>query len=216
MLRLTQLHRAALLPCPILAVTAALLLGSAQPRAQTGEEASIALPEIGVSGTPGATARPGYLAPATATATRTDTALRDVPQSVVSTTQQAIRDLSMQSIADVLRYTPGAGVAQGEGNRDTPVLRGQATTASLFVDGLRDDVQIYRDLYNLDRVEVLLGPQRDDLRPRRRRRRGEPRDAPRRTGRPVREVRLEAGSFTDFRGSFDVGPGDHRASSRHG
>ncbi len=88
----------------------------------------------------------GYRAQRTTTATRTDTPLRDVPQSVTVTTQQAIRDLSMQNLQDVLRYTPGAGFAQGEGNRDTPVLRGNSTTASLFVDGIRDDVEYYRDL----------------------------------------------------------------------
>ncbi|HXT50468.1 MAG TPA: TonB-dependent siderophore receptor, partial [Thermoanaerobaculia bacterium] len=30
--------------------------------------------------------------------------------------------------------------------------------ADFFVDGVRDDVQYYRDLYNLDRVEALKGP----------------------------------------------------------
>lgn len=100
----------------------------------------------------------GYQATHSSTATRTDTPLRDTPQSVQVTTQQAIRDLSMQNLGDVLRYTPGASYAQGEGNRDTPVLRGQSTTASMFVDGMRDDAMYYRDLYNIDRVETLLGP----------------------------------------------------------
>ena len=64
----------------------------------------------------------------------------------------------MRSIGDVTRYVPGAGIAQGEGNRDTPVLRGNSTTADFFVDGIRDDVQYFRDLYNVDRVEVMKGP----------------------------------------------------------
>jgi catecholate siderophore receptor len=38
------------------------------------------------------------------------------------------------------------------------VIRGNSTSADFFVDGVRDDVQYYRDLYNLDRVEVLKGP----------------------------------------------------------
>jgi len=47
---------------------------------------------------------------------------------------------------------------QGEGNRDSVWFRGNQSTSDLFVDGVRDDVQYYRDLYNIDRVEVLMGP----------------------------------------------------------
>jgi catecholate siderophore receptor len=53
---------------------------------------------------------------------------------------------------------PGVGFAQGEGNRDTPILRGNSTTSDFFVDGVRDDVQYFRDVYNVDRVEALKGP----------------------------------------------------------
>src|SRR3546814_14868435 len=53
---------------------------------------------------------------------------------------------------------PGVGTAQGEGNRDTPVMRGNSTTADFFVDGVRDDVQYIRDVYNVERVEALKGP----------------------------------------------------------
>ena len=53
---------------------------------------------------------------------------------------------------------PGASYGSGEGNRDTIVLRGNSSTADFFVDGVRDDVQYFRDFYNVDRVEVLKGP----------------------------------------------------------
>lgn len=92
------------------------------------------------------------------TATKTDTPLRNVPQSVSVVTDEQIRDQSMQSMADVVRYVPGVQMAQGEGHRDAPILRGNATTADFFVDGMRDDVQYLRDLYNVERVEVLKGP----------------------------------------------------------
>jgi catecholate siderophore receptor len=100
----------------------------------------------------------GYLAERTRTATKTDTALIDVPQAVSVVTQDLIRDQAMQGMADVVRYVPGAGMAQGEGNRDTVVLRGNSSTSDFFLDGARDDVEYYRDVYNLDRVEVLKGP----------------------------------------------------------
>jgi catecholate siderophore receptor len=94
----------------------------------------------------------------TRSGTRTLTPLRDVPQAITVVTRAQIADLSMQSMADVVQYVPGVGMAQGEGHRDAPVLRGNTSTSDFFVDGIRDDVQYFRDLYNVDRVEALKGP----------------------------------------------------------
>jgi catecholate siderophore receptor len=94
----------------------------------------------------------------TSTATKTDTPLRDVPQAVTIITREVIAEQTMQGMADVVRYVPGVGIAQGEGNRDTPVFRGNSSTSDFFVDGVRDDVQYFRDLYNVERVEALKGP----------------------------------------------------------
>jgi catecholate siderophore receptor len=103
-------------------------------------------------------ARDSYTVEATSTATRTPTPLNDVPQAVSIITEAQIDDQGLRSIADVLRYVPGATFGQGEGHRDQITLRGNNTTADFFVDGLRDDVQYYRGLYNVERVEVLKGP----------------------------------------------------------
>jgi catecholate siderophore receptor len=92
------------------------------------------------------------------TATRTETPLRDVPQSISVVTRDLIQEQTMRSMADVVRYIPGVGMAQGEGHRDAPILRGNTSTADFFVDGVRDDTQYLRDLYNVDRVEALKGP----------------------------------------------------------
>jgi catecholate siderophore receptor len=100
----------------------------------------------------------GYSVPAVSSATKTTTPLRDVPQAVSVVSSALIADQRMSSMADVVRYMPGVGIAQGEGNRDTPILRGNSTTSDFFVDGVRDDVQYFRDLYNVDRVEALKGP----------------------------------------------------------
>lgn len=99
----------------------------------------------------------GYAAAYSTTATKTNTLLRDVPQSITVVTRELIRDQSMQSMADVARYVPGVGVSQGEGNRDALVFRGNRSTGDFFTDGVRDDVQYFRDLYNVERVEVLKG-----------------------------------------------------------
>jgi catecholate siderophore receptor len=100
----------------------------------------------------------GYKADNSVTATKTDTPLLDIPQSIAVVTRERLDDQGLRSMAEVLRYIPGTTVGQGEGNRDQITLRGQNTTADFFLDGVRDDVQYYRSLYNIERVEVLKGP----------------------------------------------------------
>jgi catecholate siderophore receptor len=99
----------------------------------------------------------GYGAARTVSATRTDTPLRDAPQSVTVVTAGLIADQSMQGMADVVRYVPGVSMGQGEGHRDAPTIRGNSSTADFFVDGVRDDAQYLRDVYNVERVEALKG-----------------------------------------------------------
>ncbi len=100
----------------------------------------------------------GYVTAATSTATRTLTALRDIPQSVTVISKELMRDQMMMSISDVVRYIPGVTAHQGENNRDQLIIRGNSTSADFFVNGQRDDVQYYRDLYNLERIEAIKGP----------------------------------------------------------
>lgn len=99
----------------------------------------------------------GYRAARSVTVTKTDTPLLDVPQSVSVITRSVIGDQRMVSLADLVRYVPGATMAQGEGNRDQPTIRGNNSNSDLFVDGVRDDVEYFRDLYNVERVEVPKG-----------------------------------------------------------
>jgi catecholate siderophore receptor len=99
-----------------------------------------------------------YLKKTTSTATKTDTRIRDIPQSISVITEEQIKDQSLLSLKDAIQYSPGVMAGQGEGNRDSIWFRGNQSTSDLFVDGVRDDVQYYRDLYNIDRVEVLMGP----------------------------------------------------------
>ena len=122
------------------------------------EPVEILLQLAGYSATVTITDMAGYEAFTVSSATKTLTPLRDVPQSVTVLSREVIRDQGMQSIADVVRYVPGITAIQGENNRDQVVIRGNSSSADFFVDGVRDDVQYYRDLYNLDRVEALKGP----------------------------------------------------------
>ena len=166
--RTTRSTRSAVKPIA-LAVTMALALAS--PAHATGDEVAVSadsrsaadanpestLPKIQVSAET-QDADDTYAPARTRSATKTDTLLRDVPQSITVVSERMIQDASMQNMADVVRYVPGVGMAQGEGNRDTPILRGNASTADFFVDGVRDDVEYFRDLYNVERVEALKGP----------------------------------------------------------
>ncbi|MFN7183350.1 MAG: TonB-dependent receptor [Thermomonas haemolytica] len=101
---------------------------------------------------------PDYQARTTRGATKTDTPLLDVPQAVTVVTDKLVADQGVSSLNETFRYMPGVGTAQGEGNRDTPVMRGISSTGDFYVDGIRDDVQYFRDTYNLERVEALKGP----------------------------------------------------------
>ena len=98
-----------------------------------------------------------YLSLDKVNAVKTPTPIIDVPQSLTILGEQQIEDQAFQSLGDVLKYTPGIAISQGEGHRDAMIIRGIQTTADFFVDGLRDDVQYYRPLYNVEQLEVLRG-----------------------------------------------------------
>src|SRR4030095_6355038 len=80
------------------------------------------------------------------------------PQSISVVGRQQLNDQMLSNIGDVVRYQPGITAHQGENNRDQVIIRGQSTSADFFVNGVRDDVQYYRDFYNVERVEAIKGP----------------------------------------------------------
>jgi len=102
--------------------------------------------------------RPEYGAKSTTTATKTNTDILDIPQALTVISEKQIEDQAIRSVAELLTFVPGASPATGESNRDTFTLRGNSSTADFFVDGIRDDVQYFRDFYNVERVEILKGP----------------------------------------------------------
>ena len=91
------------------------------------------------------------------TATKTPTPLIDVPQAVSFITEDQLEDQAVHQLNDALRYVPGISMETGEGHRDEVFIRGQESTADFYIDGLRDDAQYYRSLYNIERIEVLKG-----------------------------------------------------------
>ena len=154
----------------------------------------------------------GYKPNSATTATKIDAPLRDIPQTVNVVTQQALQDQRALSIQDVLKNVPGVGFSSGDGQRDQVSIRGFTAIADQFVDGLRDDALYFRDLSNIERVEIIKGPASVLYG------RGS-------SGGLVNRVRKVPGdnhasvigtygSFDDRRGEFDVGLAGKFASAR--
>lgn len=100
----------------------------------------------------------GYATVDGSTGTKTPTPLIDVPQTIAIMTEDQLEDQAITQLSEALRYVPGVSTESGEGNRDAVFIRGQETTADFYLDGLRDDAQYFRPLYNVARIEVLKGP----------------------------------------------------------
>lgn len=100
----------------------------------------------------------GYKIETANSATKIDAPLRDVPQTINVVPEDVILDQRALSIQDVLKNVPGVGFSHGDGQRDQVSIRGFSAIADQFVDGLRDDALYFRDLSNIERVEVIKGP----------------------------------------------------------
>jgi len=94
----------------------------------------------------------------TSSATKLDVPLRDVPQSVQIVDKELIRAQGAVDMKDVLRNVSGVAPSQGEGRRDQFYIRGFDATRDTLLDGMRDDSLYFRDLGNVERIEVLKGP----------------------------------------------------------
>lgn len=126
--------------------------GFAQTAVAKKNEAS--LPEVAVQ----ASKDSGYAPLISTGATKSTAPLRDVPQTVNVVLPQLILDQAAHSLQDVLRNVPGVGMSNGDGQRDQVSIRGFSAISDQFIDGMRDDALYFRDLSNIDRVEVLKGP----------------------------------------------------------
>lgn len=101
---------------------------------------------------------PIYNPPTSSSATKIEAPLRDIPQTVNVVPQSLLRDQAARSMEDALKIVPGVGLSHGDGQRDQVTIRGFSAIADQFVDGLRDDALYFRDLSNVEQVEVIKGP----------------------------------------------------------
>ncbi len=87
-------------------------------------------------------------------------AIRDVPQSITVINSALMQAQGATSLADALRNVPGItmGAAEGGSIGNNFNLRGFSARTDIYLDGMRDRGQYYRDVFSLDSVEVLQGP----------------------------------------------------------
>ena len=155
-----------------------------------------------------------YDVDAISTATKTLTPLRDVPQSVTVVTKELIQDQLMMSIGDVVRYVPGITAAPGrEQPRPGDHPRQQLVGRLLRERRARRRAVLPRPLQPRAR-RGAEGPERDDLRPRRRRRRRQPRDQGGRVPPRPRDLRCRAARYGHKRVTRRPRPAAQRHASR--
>jgi outer membrane receptor protein involved in Fe transport len=106
------------------------------------------------------------------TATRQEQRLSRVPISVAAISQQQADKQGVKTVDDVIRLTPGISINRGGNNTNTVAIRGISSQAGAATTGIYiDDVPIqtrnlgyaygsaYPLIFDLERVEVLRGPQ---------------------------------------------------------
>ncbi|WP_230346981.1 TonB-dependent siderophore receptor [Methylobacillus methanolivorans] len=182
------------------------------------DSSSSVLPEVAVVGAKAASESDTYVAKKSKGATKTDTSIVETPQSISVVDRKELDDRNAQNLNDALGYTAGVRT-EGLGmdsRAETFAIRGfkagmdaDAGTSNLFVDGLRVQAggqwnRASFDTYGLERVEVLKGPSAAiygqilpggminlvSKKP---------------TANHVNEVRLQAGSFNQYKAAFDIG-----------
>ena len=161
--------------------------------------------DIIVTGTRG---QDGYV-PKDTNAAKVAAPLRDIPQSIAVVPAELLRDQRALSLQDALQNVPGVTLSSGDGQRDQVSIRGFSAIGDQYVDGFRDDGLYFRDLSNVQRVEVIKGPaavlygrgssggiiNRVTKKP----------DA------DVSSATISGGSYDHYRGEFDIGRYDDQS-----
>jgi iron complex outermembrane receptor protein len=155
----------------------------------------------------------GYVATRSASASKTDTPILEIPQTVNVVTADQIKAQGAQSVSEALRYTAGVvGEVYGAASKFDSYTMIRGFKGDLFLNGMRlpdgaataDWTTSVIEPYGLERIEVLKGPSSVlygqsgpgglvnmvSKRP---------------TATPLREVQIQAGSFGRLQGAFDIG-----------
>lgn len=131
------------------------LTAMGQTGGTSSSEKAIELPKLTIEEQRRAVASPKFTAP-----------LLDTPQSISVIPDQLFQQQGAQNLTEVLRNTPGITFNAGENGFSTGMsnfgLRGFDTSGSVFIDGSRDSGNYFRDVFNVEQVEVAKGPAADN------------------------------------------------------
>ena len=99
-----------------------------------------------------------YRAEAATSASKIPLTLEETPQQEEVLTSELLRARGVESMKQAVEMLPSVGLQLGEGRRDNFFIRDFNAVSDMYIDGVRDGAQYYRDLSNTDRIEVLEGP----------------------------------------------------------
>jgi len=92
--------------------------------------------------------------------------LVDTPQTVSVIPKEVFNQQGAQSLVDVLKNTPGITFLAGENGNVSSAnslnIRGFEGTNNIFIDGIRDNGNYGRDIFNVESVEVVKGAAGDN------------------------------------------------------
>jgi catecholate siderophore receptor len=118
--------------------------------AQSPKEQATKLGSVNVYGQGAEPTSPKFTAP-----------LIDTAMSVTVLPQSVMQETAATSLQDALRNVPGITFAAGEGGTptgDLPSIRGFNSAGNIYVDDMRDIGVQTRDIFDLEQVEIVKGP----------------------------------------------------------
>ncbi|MGH7990119.1 MAG: TonB-dependent receptor, partial [Limisphaerales bacterium] len=138
-----------------LAATARAQSTNLPPATSNSTNAPVQLPEVIVTGQ-----RQSYKTDAV-TLPQLTQPLLDTPQSITVIPRQVLDDQNATTLRDALKNVSGISIAAGEGQLqgDNLTLRGFSAQDDIFLDGMRDTGDYYRDPFNYEAIDVLEGPE---------------------------------------------------------
>ena len=147
---------------PLGAILGGFALAPTGGVAQTADEAAASgrettLPTVNVRSE--REREPGSYQPGVTTVGKLPQLAKDIPQSLTIVPETLWQDQNATTLREALRNVPGLTFNAGEGGRigDNFTLRGYSVVGDLYLDGIRDNAQYERDLFNLEQVDVLRG-----------------------------------------------------------
>jgi catecholate siderophore receptor len=138
----------------------AVLATLASPLAQAdggNKDIDPTIPVVEVQGA----ARRDVQAPVKSSSDKFTAPLLDTPKSVTVIGQEVISQTAAVSLTDALRAVPGITIGAAEGGNpvgDNVFIRGYNAQTDTYVDGIRDSGSQSREVFNLEQVEVVKGP----------------------------------------------------------